>query len=282
MDAILLALGSAVCFGSMTVVLRLALDRPVPAETGAFLTLVFAFAVGLLALPAGGRFEVDGLWPFVAAGALAPGVSQLFATAAVRDAGAPRSSVAFGTAPVFAVVFALVLLDEPVVAGLLGGAALVVAGAVVVAFERDRPAGFKWIGIGYALVTVLMFSARDTLVRHLSLVGDTEPGPAAAVTLGTGAIVLGIVVLARRRPLALRAAPRWAPVGIVFGLSYVLLFHALYRARVSVVAPIIATEALWGVVLAALVLRRRELVGWRLLVGAALVVAGGVLIALSR
>ncbi len=282
MDAILLALGSAVCFGSMTVVLRLALDRPVPAETGAFLTLVFAFAVGILALAVDGRFDVDGLWPFVAAGALAPGVSQLFATAAVRDAGAPRSSVAFGTAPVFAVVFALVLLDEPVVAGLLGGAALVVAGAAVVAFERDRPAGFKWIGIGYALVTVLMFSARDTLVRHLSLSGDTEPGPAAAVTLGTGAVVLGIVVVARRRPIALRAAPRWAPVGIVFGLSYVLLFHALYRGRVSVVAPIIATEALWGVVLAALVLRRRELVGWRLLVGGLLVVAGGVLIALSR
>jgi drug/metabolite transporter (DMT)-like permease len=282
MDAILLALGSAICFGSMTVVLKLALDRPVPPETGAFLTMVFAFAVGLLALLVGGQFEIDGLWPFVAAGALAPGISQLFATAAVRDAGAPRSSVAFGTAPVFAVVLALVLLDEPVVAGLLGGAALVVAGAVVVAFERARPAGFKRIGIAYALVTVLMFSARDTLVRHLALVGDAEPAAAAAVTLGSGAVVLGLVVLVRRRPLALGLAPRWAPVGIVFGLSYVLLFHALYRGRVSVVAPIIATEALWGVVLAALVLRRRELVGWRLLAGAALVVAGGVLIALSR
>lgn len=282
MDAILLAAGSAACFGSMTVLVRIALDRPVPTETGAFWTMVAAFAVGLAGIVATGEWSGHDLWPFVAAGALAPGISQIFATAAVRGAGAPRSSVAFGTAPVFAVAFALVLLDEPIVAGLLVGAALIVAGAVVVAFERERPAGFRWVGIAFAIVTVIMFSARDTLVRHLSLTGTAEPGPAAAATLGSAAVVLGVVVFLRRRPLALSVAPRWAPVGIAFGLSYVLLFHALYRGRVTVVAPIIATEALWGVVLAALVLRRRELVGVRLLVGATLVVAGGVLIGLSR
>ncbi len=266
----------------MTVLVRIALDRPVPAETGAFWTMVASFVVGLVALAAVGDRSLDGLWKFVAAGALAPGISQLFATAAVREAGAPRSSVAFGTAPVFAVAFALVFLGEPVVAGLLVGAALIVSGAVVVAFERQRPAGFRWLGIGFALVTVIMFSARDTLVRHLAVENTADPGPAAAATLGAGAVVLGVVVLVRRKPLALWAAPRWLPVGIAFGLSYVLLFHALYRGRVTVVAPIIATEALWGVLLAAVVLRRRELVGVRLVVGAALVVAGGVLIGLSR
>jgi drug/metabolite transporter (DMT)-like permease len=173
-------------------------------------------------------------------------------------------------------------LGEPVVAGLIVGATFVVTGAVVVAFEQERPSGFRWIGIGYALVTVIMFTARDTLVRHLSLGETADPGPAAAATLGSGAAVLGLVMVLRRKPLAAWAAPRWAPVGVAFGLSYVLLFQALYRGRLSVVAPIIATEALWGVLLSALVLRRRELVGVRLLVGAALVVAGGVLIGLSR
>jgi drug/metabolite transporter (DMT)-like permease len=281
-DAILLALVSAMCFGSMAVLVQVAFGRPVPAETGAFWTMITAFAIGLAGVAAVADRSTEDLWEFVAAGVLAPGISQLFATAAVREAGAPRSSVTFGTSPVFAVAFALVLLGEPVVAGLLVGAALIVVGAVVVAFERERPAGFRWIGIGYALVTVVMFSTRDTLVRHLSLGETADPGPAAAATLGAGAALLGLVVLIRRKPLALRAAPRWVPVGVAFGLSYVLLFHALYRGRVSVVTPIIATEALWGVLLAALVLRRRELVGLRLLVGAALVVAGGVLIGLSR
>jgi drug/metabolite transporter (DMT)-like permease len=51
---------------------------------------------------------------------------------------------------------------------------------------------------------------------------------------------------------------------------------------VSVVSPLVATESLWGVTLSALLLRRHELVGPRLVAGAALVVAGGVLIGAFR
>jgi uncharacterized membrane protein len=67
-------------------------------------------------------------------------------------------------------------------------------------------------------------------------------------------------------------------VGVIFGLSYVSLFEAFYRGRVTVVSPIVATESLWGVVLSILLLRHTELVGRRVLIGAALIVAGGVLI----
>ena len=72
------------------------------------------------------------------------------------------------------------------------------------------------------------------------------------------------------------------PAGICYGLSYVFLFEAFARGRVSVVSPIVATESLWGVTLSWLVLRRSEQVGARLVAGAALVVAGGVLIGIYR
>ena len=39
------------------------------------------------------------------------------------------------------------------------------------------------------------------------------------------------------------------PAGLLFGLSYAALFEAYYRGRVSVVAPLVATESLWGVAL---------------------------------
>jgi uncharacterized membrane protein len=65
---------------------------------------------------------------------------------------------------------------------------------------------------------------------------------------------------------------------VLFGLSYVLLFEAYYRGRVTVVSPIVATESLWGVALSVLLLRHTELVGRRVLIGAGLIVAGGVLI----
>jgi uncharacterized membrane protein len=62
----------------------------------------------------------------------------------------------------------------------------------------------------------------------------------------------------------------------------VFLFEAFARGRVSVVSPVVATESLWGVTLSWLVLQKSELVGVRLFAGAALVVAGGVLIGVYR
>ena len=59
-------------------------------------------------------------------------------------------------------------------------------------------------------------------------------------------------------------------------------FEGYYRGRVTVVSPLIATEALFGVALSALLLRHTELVGRRLAVGAALIVAGGALIGAFR
>jgi uncharacterized membrane protein len=75
---------------------------------------------------------------------------------------------------------------------------------------------------------------------------------------------------------------RFVPAGLCYGVSYVCLFEAFYRGRVSVVSPLVATESLWGVTLSALLLRRSELVGRRLALGAVLVVAGGILIGASR
>jgi uncharacterized membrane protein len=72
------------------------------------------------------------------------------------------------------------------------------------------------------------------------------------------------------------------PAGILFGASYISLFEAYYRGRVTVVAPLVAVEALFGVALSALLLRDSELVGKRLLVGAGLIVVGGALIGAFR
>jgi drug/metabolite transporter (DMT)-like permease len=51
---------------------------------------------------------------------------------------------------------------------------------------------------------------------------------------------------------------------------------------VTVVAPLVGTESLWGVAFSALFLHRTERVGPRLWTGAALVVAGSILIGIFR
>jgi drug/metabolite transporter (DMT)-like permease len=279
--AVGLALLSAVLFGGMSVALRFALDRERDVMLGTFTTvstaLVIALAWALAEAPSRG-VHAGAAWPFALAGLLQPGVGQLFATLAIRETGSSRASMVFGTAPLVAVAIALVLLGEPVRAPLIVGAVLIVGGSVELARERDRPAHFRRIGLVYALVTVVLFASRDNLVRWLAKSTSVPPAVSASAALLGGLALLTLVV----RPRFSKRALPFVPAGICFGLSYVALFEAFYRGRVSIVSPLVATESLVGVGLSALLLRHTELVGRRLAIGACLIVAGGVLIGAFR
>lgn len=282
MDAVLLALGSAFLFGAMTVTLRNALRSGVPADLTAFLMVVVAFGVALAALPLTGWGGITACWPFLLAGLVAPGSSQILFAYAVRDAGPARASVAVGMAPLVSVAIALTLLDEPLKPLLLVGAVAIVLGGVALALERGRPQHVRALGLVFALATMVLFATRDSLIRRLSLDTDIDAAVAAAATLGSGSLVILVSLLLARRPVTLRPLARVAPTGLAYGLSYVLLFEAFYRGRVSVVSPLIATESLWTVVLSLAFLRGHEHVSRRLVLGALLVVGGGVLIGAVR
>jgi drug/metabolite transporter (DMT)-like permease len=253
-DAVVLALCAAALYGAMTVALRAALvDSSASAELGALSTVVPAFVVALgvamLAALVRGDVNLGVLWPFAAAGVLGPGLSQTLFTLGVREAGPARASVMVGAAPLFSVAIALVLLGEPVVAGVLVGALLIVGGGLALVGERDRPLHVRRIGLAYALTSAFVFAARDDLVRWLAVDADVSPELAAAVTLGTGAIVIAGWVALGRGPFSLEPMRRFALAGVIFGLSYVCLFEAFFRGRVTVVSPLVATESLWGVTL---------------------------------
>ena len=283
MTAVWLALAAAVCFGAMPVAVRFAFQADVSASLGTLAMQVAAFAVAA----AGAAFEgvqLAGVVPFLLAGLIAPGASQIFITLGIREAGSSRASIAFGTAPLFAVAIALVALSERPGVAVLAGVVLVVVGGVALAFERDRPEHVRWIGLGYAVLGALLFAVRDNLVRHLSLDTGVPPLTAASATLAS-AIAFSAVYAAIRGDRLVRppaAIARWIAPGVLIGLAYVALFEAFYRGQVSVVAPVVGTESLWGVLLSALLLQRSERVGPRLALGAALVVVGGVLIAVFR
>ena len=278
----MLALASAALFGSMTVALRFALAREPDAEAGAVLTIVAALLV-TLPFVAAGEIDLAGTWPFLLAGVLGPGCSQLLFTLAVRDAGPSRTSVTVGTAPLFSIAIALVLLDEPAKAGVILGAILIVTGGILLVREPGRPEHVKWIGLGYAL------ACGDRLRRA------RQPRPAPVARHRRRAGPRGRVDALRRRRHRRRVAARLAAAAPDRGASapssrqepssaspISASSRPTTAARVTVVSPLVATESLWGVALSALLLRRHELVGPRLFGGAALVVAGGALIAVFR
>ena len=286
MTAVGLALCSAVLFGSLSITLGFALRRHPDPEAGALATALVALVPCLLIALAGEKWSF-GVWPFLLAGLLAPGSSQIFYVLAIRDAGPSRTAVLVGMAPLVSVTIAFVGLSEPVSAALILGAILIVLGGVVLAGERVRPETFRGVGVAFALAAATLFATRDNVVRHFAVQTSVEPQFAASTTLVAGATVMAVYLVARRGPRQATADTRaslvpFALSGLVWGLSYVTLFEAFYRSRVSVISPLVATESLFAVLLAALVLRKSELVSRHLWIGATLVVAGGVLIGVFR
>jgi DME family drug/metabolite transporter len=286
LTAIVLACVSAILFGGMSVGLRMGLGRHSDADLATLCTVAGALVVGLVAAAAEAPsrgVHAGSAWPFVLAGLISPGAAQILVTLAIREAGASRSSVVLGAAPLISVTIALVFLGEPVSVALILGAVLIVAGGLELAWERGRPEHVRRIGLAFAFVATILFAARDNLLRWLSRDTPVPPAVAAAAALLGGALLLAVLLVPRlrTRPTLHQAAP-FLGVGVLFGLSYVSLFEAYYRGRVTVVSPLVATESLWGVFLSIVFIRHVELVGRRLMLGALLIVAGGVLIGTFR
>jgi drug/metabolite transporter (DMT)-like permease len=282
--AVALACASALLFGAMTVVLRFGLRRTPNAELGTLVTVAAALVVALAATgvdAAGHGLAFRPLWPFFLTGALAPGVSQILFTFAVREAGPSRTSVVVGSAPLVSVAVALVALHEPLRAPLLAGAVLIVLGGATLVYEGDRPGHVRLLGLGLAFGTTVLFATRDNIVRSLAGGTSARPTAAAAAALLMGALVAAALPGVRRGAAGAALRP-FVLAGFLYGLSYVSLYEAFYRGRVTVVSPLVATESLWGVGLSLLLLRASDHVRPRVVLGAALVVTGGALIGVFR
>jgi drug/metabolite transporter (DMT)-like permease len=284
---VLLAAGAALSFGALAVTIRLSLHPPLDAEAA---SLVTTFLAGcccvVLAVARGDLSGVDwgATWPFFVTGLFAPGISQILFTRAVGAIGPARTAVFVGVSPVLSAAIAVTLLSEPVHVALVLGTLLVVAGGTLLVREPGGAGGLLSLGIALALGAALLFGIRDNLVRWAARGSDVPGFVAASASLISATAVIAIVVLLRPNGVA-RVRQAFRPFvlsGLVYGVSYACLYSAFDRGRVTIVAPLVATESLFAVLISMVVLRRSERIGARLLVAAALVVGGGALISSFR
>jgi drug/metabolite transporter (DMT)-like permease len=214
-----------------------------------------------------------------------PGLSQLVFVQAIRHAGASRALIVVGTAPLLSVLLALALLGEPFEPALALGTVLVVAAGLVLAGET-RPQHFRVLGGALALLCAAMFAGRDNVVRWAARDAHPPPLVATAVSLVcAAAVAVAWLLVARRRGARdrlRRGLPAFAVAGLCLAGAYSALLAGLDSGRVSVVAPLNATQSLWAVVFATAFLRSSEAIGRRVVVAAVLVVAGGALIGIFR
>jgi drug/metabolite transporter (DMT)-like permease len=289
-DAFGLAALAGALFGALVVAVRTGLTRAPEPELGPFVMSLAGCAIAAVAAAASGSFgdvSAGDVWPFVLIGAGVPGASTLVFVRAIRDAGPARAAVLIGTAPVISAALAVAFLGEPLQAALGIATVLIVVGGAALAGETGRPEHFKAIGAVFALCCAVLFAARDNLVRVVVRDGGVPPLAAATASLAGGALLLllYLAVVRRRRALDggfLRALPAFLPAAVLLATAYAALLEAFDRGRVTVVAPLNATQSLWAVVLSAVFLRRSESIGRRLVLAAILIVAGSALIGATR
>ena len=287
MLAFALAALSAVLFGAMAVAIRASFRPGADPEAVSLATTAGALVVCLvLAAPFLGGLTWHGVWPFLVAGLVAPGLSQVLFVRAIEAVGASRTAILVGVSPLLSAFFAISLLGEPLRAGLVLGTVAVVGGAVALVSTRSAAARLTAAGATAGVLAASLISTRDNFVRWADTGNDVPGVVAAAGCLVSATALIAALLLVRRQalfPAPLRPAARpLAAAALLFGLAYGAVFVAFDHGRVTVVAPLYATESLWAVVWSALLLKRAEGVGPRLVLAAALMVAGGVLIGVSR
>ena len=271
-----LAILSSLCFGIALVTGRIGL-RSIDARSGAAIsiptaTLLFVVAAPIMVDSSG--FNIGAVLWFAVVGLFFPAVVTLLTFRSNETLGPTVTSAVSGTAPLFALLAAALLLGETIPAKAGIASIGVVIGVALISWKR----GDVLLGIrGWAL----LWPISGAVIRGLAQAGAKAglllwPNPFAAGLIGyvvSTATVIGVNQVGRRqRPgLSKRGVVWFALTGVLNGGAVLLMYVSLNNAAVSLVAPIVATYPLVTALVSAMFLRD-EAMSLRVISGAVITV----------
>lgn len=291
MDAVGFALLAGALLGTLTVLVRLGLRRAPDVTASAFVITFIGLVVTVVVAVATGversDVRIEELWPFLAIGVFVPGTARLLYVRAVRDAGPSRAAILVGMSPLLSVLIAVAIVREPFGLELGLGTLLIVVGGTALVQEPTRPKDFKLIGGVLALFVAFLVGVRDNIARSVTTDIDVAPVVEISAVLVTASLTAFVYLLVDSRGSgALRRARgvfvTFLPMGVVAGFASLAVLEGLDRGPVTVVAPLIATQTLWVVLLSTVFIGRSEVIGSRLVTAAVCIVAGGALVGIGR
>ncbi len=223
---------------------------------------------------------------FAASGLLSPGLVRLFYYKGLKDLGASVNSSVFAVYPLYALLPAIMLLNEVVSVWNYLGIASIILGVILVERFMNGRNGHKPVGWKSLVVPVLggLMLGGATILRKLALDVSEAPilGVAVAYVFSLLPYILAVAAYSPvRRELSLKTNFRWFWIaGIGQAVSWLLAFYALSVGQVSITTPLIALEPLFVVSFGYFYVRDLERVSTRLAASIAITVLGVILIAL--
>jgi drug/metabolite transporter (DMT)-like permease len=231
------------------------------------------------------RFLIFDNLIFVAVGLLVPGVTRVLSFRGIRTMGSSITSTIVNTTPMFSTLLAIGLLGERPGALVLLGVILTVGGLVTVSWAGSR-SDYKKSELIYPFLCALIFSLKDVTVRWALAAGDGQPIFSAAIAALTSTVQIFAItrwVQSVRFVLPPWPVARWFVwSGVFTGGSFLFMYLALSMERVTIVAPLINSYAVFVLLLTPLMARQIEQVTAQKIAGAALVVAGIFLVSFGK
>ena len=283
---ILLALATAIMWGSREILLRKAFEATKPVY-GVFATVAATFIISLIAA----LFYESALWNRLALtdvvlwtviGVLHFPVAMTLYYLGIGSVGASRTSVVSNVSAILTPLLGMALLDEPSTLTVIAGVLVAGAGVFTVsASDVDRDE-WRWQkGIAYALLAGLVWSVTNLLTRF----GFAEHRfPMTALAIASGVPLLPMVLYLISRDMGagmlsdMKRSRRLVSGCFLSALGQVTLFAALSFAPTIYVVPTYNLKSVVTVILAYAIIPKSERINTRVILGAILAIAGIVLI----
>jgi drug/metabolite transporter (DMT)-like permease len=286
MLAIAFGIIASLCFAAASLLAQRGLYR-VPTPWGAWITLVantaFLWGFHFVVYPHAPIFVVENL-TFVAVGLFVPGVTRVLTFRGIRTMGSAITSTIVNTTPMFSTTLAILLLGERPGPLVLAGVAFIVSGLVIISWEGSERS-WNRTELIFPFLAALLFSMKDVTVRW-GLGGSGSPILAAAIAAVTSTIEIFLInryLYQETFVLPPRHVIHWfVSSGVFTGGSFLFMFVAFSMERVSIIAPLINSYAVFVLILTPWMARQIERVTLRKVAGAVLVVAGIFLISAGR
>jgi drug/metabolite transporter, DME family len=187
------------------------------------------------------------------------------------------------TAPITALLLAVLLLGEQPSPRVYTGTALAIGGVLALSGEWTAK-GLRWQPAILFPVVGAFFFAADNVVRKVALRDVSNPLFGLTIAMATACAIALLARLvwpgARAAPLLDPGTPYFAAAGVLQAGALLAVYAALGIGMVSVVVPLYTSSPLFVLPLSAVFLRGLDRVTPRIVAGATAVVLGVVLVSL--
>ena len=219
---------------------------------------------------------------FVLSGLLQPLLARILYYVGIQRLGVSRAGPLRGTGPLFAVIVAVIFLNERPNYFVYGGTILTVAGAWLILMRMREEGEWKLFDAVFPLGAALIAAVSQSL-RRTGLLMLGNPFIGATITNSTSLIIylISLLVLGKIHLIRLHRAslPYFGSAAFISAGSQILVFVALSRGEVSVMVPLFNTTPFFSVLFTTIFLRDLERVTSRVVIGAVIMVGCVIFIA---